>query len=159
MLVALVVGLLVLGGVQRLFFSGITAEATTSSQTEANRGAQVAMDEMVDRLRGAYAITGLARRNGSAAPNDITFSDLDASGIPRSWEFWRGADGRLYRSLNNTAGVAVASDVQQLTFDGRDQNGNSTATPSQVIAVVVSLTVKKGNASLVLVSRVRHRNR
>jgi prepilin-type N-terminal cleavage/methylation domain-containing protein len=162
MLVALVVGLLVLGGVQRLFFSGIAVEATTSSQTEANRGAQVAMDEMVDRLRGAYAVTDLARLNGSVTPNAIAFSDLDTWGNQRVWRYWRGADGKLYRSLNTTGysgGVVLASDVQQLAFDGRDQNGNPTASPDQAVAVVVSLTLQKGTSSAVLVSRVRHRNR
>lgn len=161
MLVALLVGMMVLAGVHHMFVSGLTTQTTTSTQTEANASAQVAMDDMMDRLRGAYAITGLARLNGSAAFNGITFYDLDPSGNQRTWCYWRGTDGKLYRSLNTTGysgGAAVASGVQQLTLDARDQNGNSTPTPSQADAVVVSLTVKNGNASVVLVSRVRHRN-
>ena len=161
MLVALLVGVMVLAGVCRIFVSGITTQTTTSTQTEASGSAQVAMDEMMDRLRGAYSITDLAHLNGSATVNAIAFSDLDASGNQRVWRYWRGADANLYRSLNTSdysGGIAVATDVQQVVFDARDQNGSSTATPSQAIAVVVSLTVKKENASVVLVSRVRRRN-
>jgi Tfp pilus assembly protein PilW len=162
MLVAILIGVMVLAGVHHIFVSGLTTQTTTSTQIEASADAQVAMDEMMDRLRGAYSISDLAHLNGSTTVNAIAFSDLDTSGAQRVWRYWRGTDAKLYRSLNTSGysgGIAAATDVQQLVFDARDQNGNATATPSQAIAVVVSLTVKKGNASLDLVSRVRHRNR
>ena len=56
LLVGLIVGLLVLTGVHGIFVAGIKTQNTTSLQTEVNRKAQVAIDNMVSTLRGSSEV-------------------------------------------------------------------------------------------------------
>ena len=70
LLVGLIVGLLVLAGVHRIFVAGIKTQNTTSLQTEVNRKAQVAIDNMVSKLRGSSEVL-------DASASRIWFIDQD----------------------------------------------------------------------------------
>jgi Tfp pilus assembly protein PilW len=137
-LVALVIGLLVLVGIHRIFVTGLSSETTTSLQTEVNRKAQVAMDEMIDRLRGGRTVAGVS------SANRIAFTDQDGAYCC----YWV-ANRTLYRAANTTFtnGTSVATNVSALSLTYLDQNGQQitdlSKAPAQAVTVEVDLTVAK----------------
>ena len=138
-LVAVAVGLLVLVGIHRIFVTGLGSETTTSLQMEVNRNAQVAMDDMMDRMRGGRTVV-------SASGDRIAFADQEGADVC----YWV-ANRALYRAANITFtnGVPVASDVSALSFIYRNRYGqqitNLSDAPAQAVTVEVSLAVAKDN--------------
>jgi type II secretory pathway pseudopilin PulG len=151
-LVAILVGLLVLAGVHRIFVAGIKTQNTTSLQTEVNRKAQVAMDDMISRLRGASGVV-------DASPNRIWFVDQE----DRNCRYWVN-EGTLRRycgvaSGNYSDGVALATDVAELQIDYFDRDGQPTATDDAAHSVTVLLQLDRSRHSARLQSAVRLRNK
>jgi len=149
-LVAVLVGLLVLVGIHRIFVTGIGSQTTTSLQTEVNRAAQVAMDDMVDRLRGGRTVVG-------AYANKIAFTDQEGAYVC----YWVG-NRTLYRAPNTTftSGIPIAQDVSALSFTYRDRYGqqitNLSQAPAQAVTVEASLTVAKDNYAYQAKSALRY---
>ncbi len=151
-LVAIVVGLLVLAGVHRIFVAGIKTQNTTSLQTEVNRKAQVAMDDMISRLRGGCGVI-------QASPDRIWFQDQEE----RNCRYWVN-EGTLYRycgvaSGSYSGGVALATDVAELQLAYLDREGQPAATSDAVRSVSILLQVERGQHSARLQSAVRLRNK
>jgi hypothetical protein len=151
-LVTILVGLLVLAGVHRIFVAGIKTQNTTSLQTEVNRKAQVAMDDMVSRLRGGSEVI-------DASPDRIWFEDQEE----RNCRYWVN-EGTIYRycgvaSGNYSGGVALATNVAELHLDYLDRDGQPAATPEAAHSIRVLLQVDRGLHSARLQSAVRLRNK
>ncbi len=152
LLVAALVGLLVLAGVHRIFVAGVATQNTTSLQAEINRRAQVAMDDMMDRLRGSSGV----KETGA---NRSWFVDQDSYHV-RYWVEsgnlyrYRGADPGTY-----AGGLPVASNVSEIQFSYYDQNGQPTADVAQVVRVMATLRVSQAGHAARLKSAVRLRNK
>jgi len=152
LLVAALVGLLVLAGVHRIFVAGISTQTTTSVQTEINRSAQVAMDDMMDRLRGSSGVK-------EAGADRVWFIDQDRYHV-RYWVQsgnlyrYRGADPGSY-----AGGVPVASNVSDMQFSYYDQNGQPPTDTGQVVRVTAGLGLTQGGHSARLKSAVKLRNK
>jgi len=151
-LVAILVGLLVLAGVHRIFVAGITTQTVTSLETEVNRKAQVAMDDMMSRLRGSSGVA-------DAQPDKVWFVDQDDQNV-RYWV----SEGKLYRYRGEAAGsysggTLVASSVSQLSFLYYDQDDQVTADPGAVRRVFGELEVTSAGYSARLTSAVKLRNK
>jgi len=152
LLVAALVGLLVLAGLHRILVAGLATQNMTSLQTEVNRRAQVAMDDMVDRLRGSSGVVdGEAER--------VWFVDQDEQNV-RYWvdegTLWR------YRGVNTgsySGGVRVAGDVLEARFEYFDRSDQPVADPAEAEKVVVQLEVAQGGYSAWTQSSVRLRNK
>jgi prepilin-type N-terminal cleavage/methylation domain-containing protein len=152
LLVALLVGLLVLAGVQRVFMAGLTTQNTASLQTEVNRKAQIGLDSIVSKLRGGAGVI-------DAAAGRIWFLDQEG----QNCRFWV-RDGTLRRycgvsegSYSN--GERVATDVKQLQFSYLDRAGQPAARADLVCSAVVLLEVERAAHSARLQSTVRLRNK
>lgn len=151
-LVAIIVGLFVLAGLHRVFVSGITTHRTTSLQTEVNRKAQVAMDDMASRLRGSSGVV-------EAAPDKIWFVDQDENNV----RYWVN-DATLYRYRSPdpgsyAGGERMATNVSHLGFEYYDDNGAPTAVADEAASVVVELVVERAGHSARLRSAVTLRNK
>jgi type II secretory pathway pseudopilin PulG len=150
MLVVVLVGLLVLVGLQRVFVAGLRTQTTTSLQTEVNRKAQVAVDDISARMRGAETVVD----NGT---DRISFIDQDGNNV----RYWVD-EGVLFRVLGSndySGGTPVASDVSGLSFSYYDTSGQPAAAASDAIRVVVTLDVERLSHSCVLESGVTLRNK
>ena len=97
LLVAVLLGLLMLAGLHRIFVAGLKTQNTTSLQSEANRKAQVAMDEMISRLRGASEVK-------DASENRIWFIDQEDNNC----RYWLDG-GTLYTYCGVAAGSCSIS--------------------------------------------------
>ncbi len=151
LLVALAVGLLVVAGLHRIFVAGITTQNTTSVQTQLNRRAQVAMDDMMSRLRGGSDVI-------EANADRIWFTDQDGLNV----RYWL-SEGELlrYRSPDPgsySGGLSFAKDVSGLSFEYYDSDGTPVVAAGDTAAVVVSLTVERAGHSSRLRSAVWLRN-
>ena len=152
LLVGLLVGLLVLAGVHRIFVAGVKTQNTTSLQTEVNRKAQVAIDNMVSKLRGSSEVL-------DASPGRIWFIDQDG----KNCRYWL-SEGTLYRYLGESAGnysggVPLASNVSQMQFEYLDQDGQPAASADAVYSVRVLLHVERSSHVAELRSAARLRNK
>ncbi len=178
-LVALFIGLLVMIGLHQMFVAGVSTEATTSSQMEVDRKAQVAMDDITSRLRHASpsTLTGtvaILADYDSAHPDRIDFAgppgpDLeppkDAGNNIIHNRYWLDA-GSLKRKIGGsgyTGGEVLADSVTQLVFSfyARDlitKQLVSTNLAHQTVAVQVKLTVEQGRLSSSVQSMVELRN-
>jgi Tfp pilus assembly protein PilW len=149
-LVAVVIGMLVLVGVHRIFVVGLGSETTTSLQTEVDRESQVAMDDMLDRMRGGRTVV-------SAYANRIAFADQEGAG----YCYWV-ANRTLYRAANTTFtnGTSVATDVSALSLTYWDQYGQQitdlSKAPAQAVTVEATLTVAKDNYAYQAKSALRY---
>jgi len=151
-LVAVLVGLLVLAGLHRVFVAGLTTQQTTSLQTEVNRKAQVAMDDMISRLRGSSGAV-------EAQPNRVWFIDQDNNNV----RYWVN-DGTLYRYRSPdpgsySGGVRLATNVSHIGFEYYDENHQPASVADQACSVVVELVVERGAHSARLRSAVALRNK
>lgn len=151
-LVAILVGLLVLAGLHRIFVAGITTQHATSLQTEVNRKAQVAMDDITSRLRGSSGIL-------DAQPNRVWFTDQDDDNV----RYWLDG-GSLYRYNapdpgGYSGGIRLATDVSQLVFHYYDDNRQPAATADQASSVSVDLLVERAPYSARLTSAATLRNK
>jgi type II secretory pathway component PulJ len=152
LLVAALVGLLVLAGLHRMLVAGLATQTTTSLQTEVNRRAQVAMDDMVDRLRGSSGVI-------DGEPERIWFVDQDEQNV-RYWveegtlRRYRGVDPGSY-----SGGIRVARNVLQSRFEYFDRSDQPVADPAEAEKVVVQLEVAQGGYSAWTQSSVRLRNK
>ena len=152
LLVGLIVGLLVLAGVHRIFVAGVKTQNTTSLQTEVNRKAQVAIDNMVSKLRGSSEIK-------ESLPGRIWFIDQDG----KNCRYWL-SEGTLYRYLGESAGnysggVPLASDVSQMQLEYLDRDGQPAASADAVYSVRILLHVERSSHVAELRSAVRLRNK
>ncbi|MBE9566848.1 MAG: prepilin-type N-terminal cleavage/methylation domain-containing protein [Proteobacteria bacterium] len=149
MLVVVVVGLLVLTGLHRVFVAGMRTQTTTSLQTEVNRKAQVAVDDISARMRGAQIVE-------DNATDRISFIDQDGNNV----RYWVD-EGVLFRVLGSndySGGIPVASDVSEISFLYYDTSGQPAAA-SDAVRVVVRLGVERLRHSCVLESGVTLRNK
>ena len=150
MLVVVVVGLLVLTGLHRVFVAGMRTQTTTSLQTEVNRKAQVAVDDISARMRGAEIVE-------DNATDRISFIDQDGNNV----RYWVD-EGVLFRVLGSndySGGIPVASDVSEISFSYYDTSGQPAAAASDAVRVVVRLGVERLRHSCVLESGVTLRNK
>ncbi len=152
LLVGLLVGLLVLAGMHRIFVAGLKTQNTTSLQTEVNRKAQVAIDDMISKLRGSSEVI-------DNAPERIWFLDQDGNNC----RFWVNA-GTLYRYLGESAGsysggVPLATNVSQIQLEYLDPDGQPAASADAVCTVAVLLEVERAAHVARLRSAVRLRNK
>lgn len=135
LLVAALVGLLVLAGVHRIFVAGLTTQHTTGAQTHVNRKAQVAIDEMISRLRGGSRIL-------DAQPDEVWFLDQDDQYVG----YWvDGGELFRYRSPSpggHSDGIPLATDISQLTFEYYDEYDQPAVIIEDVTRVVVELTAQ-----------------
>jgi len=148
-LVVVVVGLLVLTGLHRVFVAGMRTQTTTSLQTEVNRKAQVAVDDISARMRGAQIVE-------DNATDRISFIDQDGNNV----RYWVD-EGVLFRVLGSndySGGIPVASDVSEISFSYYDTSGQPAAA-SDAVRVVVRLGVERLRHSCVLESGVTLRNK
>ena len=157
LLVAGLVGLLVLAGVHRIFVAGLATQSTTSLETEVNRKAQVAMDDMMDRLRGS---SGVEEPSGL---DEVWFVWFDPQNN-RCHVSYGVKEGKLYRywgaaKRSYTEGIPVASDVSQLRLSYYDHTGQPASDSDQVVRVRAVLEVARGGQSARLESAVRLRNK
>ncbi len=144
-----VVGLLVLTGLHRVFVAGMRTQTTTSLQTEVNRKAQVAVDDISARMRGAQIVE-------DNATDRISFIDQDGNNV----RYWVD-EGVLFRVLGSndySGGIPVASDVSEISFSYYDTSGQPAAA-SDAVRVVVRLGVERLRHSCVLESGVTLRNK
>ena len=151
-LVAIVVGLLVLTGVHRIFVAGLKTQSTTSLQTEVNRKAQVAMDDLISRLRGSSGVV-------DAYPDRIWFVDQDDQNV----RFWV-SEGMLYRYCapdpgGYSGGVLLASSLSHIGFEYYDSDGQPATDAGEAVEVVAELEVAQAAHSARLKSAVRLRNK
>ncbi len=151
-LVAVLVGLLVLAGLHRVFVAGLTTQQVTSLQSEVNRKAQVAMDDMISRLRGSSGVV-------EAQPNRVWFIDQDDNNV-RYWV----SDGALYRYRSSdpggySGGIRLTTDVSLIGFEYYDDNHQPASAADQVSSVVVELVVERAAHSARLRSAVNFRNK
>ncbi|UCC67369.1 MAG: hypothetical protein JSV79_09570 [Armatimonadota bacterium] len=151
-LVAVIVGLLVLAGLHRVFVSGVTTQRTTSLQTEVNRKAQVAMDDMASRLRGSAGVV-------EAGADKIWFVDQDENNV----RYWVN-DATLYRYRSAdpgsySGGERMATNVSHLGFEYYDDNGGPTAVADEAASVTAELVVERAGHSARLRSAVTLRNK
>jgi len=174
MLVAVVVGLLVMVGLHQMFVTSLKSEATTSSQMEADRKAQVAMDDIAFWLRQSapsirYGIPAILEDADPQHPDRIHFSappdanlEPDPNAALRYWmesgAIRRGIGGNGYNG-----GVILAGDVSDLSFtflrfDSGTLQLEPTSLAAETAAVKVRLTVRQGRVSSRLESTVRLRN-
>jgi len=147
--VVVVVGLLVLTGLHRVFVAGMRTQTTTSLQTEVNRKAQVAVDDISARMRGAQIVE-------DNATDRISFIDQDGNNV----RYWVD-EGVLFRVLGSndySGGIPVASDVSEISFSYYDTSGQPAAA-SDAVRVVVRLGVERLRHSCVLESGVTLRNK
>jgi prepilin-type N-terminal cleavage/methylation domain-containing protein len=178
-LVALLIGLLVMIGLHQMLVAGVSTETTTSSQMEADRKAQVAMDDITSRLRHASpstlsATSAVLSDHDSAHPDRIDFAgppgaDLeppkDAGDDIIHNRYWLEA-GTLKRKIggnNYTGGDVLADNVTQLVFSfyARDSITKQlvpTSLAHQTVAVQVQLTIQEGRISTSMQSTVGLRN-
>jgi len=152
LLVAVLVGLLLLTGLHRIFVAGLKTQNTTSLQSEANRKAQVAIDEMVSRLRGGSEVE-------DAAESRIWFIDQEKNNC----RFWLD-DGTLYTYSGVAAGHysggrPLAHDVSELQFQYLDCSGQPAANADGVYSVSIVLEVERERHVSRLHSAVRLRNK
>ena len=151
-LVAVLVGLLILAGLHRIFVAGLTTQTTTSLQTEVNRKAQVALDHMMDRLRGGSQVL-------EAYPDRVWFLDQDDYHV----RYWRSGDTlQYYRGTVPGAysgGMPLASNVAQMSLEYLDQAGQPAANADDVATVAVALQVERQQHSALLKSAARLRNK
>ena len=145
-----VVGLLVLVGLHRVFVAGMKTQTTTSLQTEVNRKAQVALDDISARMRGAQTVED----NGT---DRIWFIDQDGNDVT-----YRVDEGVLFRVLGSddySGGIPVASDVSEISFSYYDASGQPATVASDAVRVVIRLGVERLSHSCVLESGVTLRNK
>ncbi len=152
LLVTLFVGLLVLAGVHRIFVAGLKTQNTTSLQTEVNRKAQVAMDDMMSKLRGASEVI-------DASPSRIWFVDQN----DKNCRYWV-TDGTLHRYWDTAAGsysggMPLATHVAEIGFEYLDRNGQPAPTADVAHTVSVALHIERASHSARLESAVRLRNK
>jgi prepilin-type N-terminal cleavage/methylation domain-containing protein len=152
LLVAVLVGLLVLAGLHRIFVAGLKTQNTTSLQSEANRKAQVAIDEMVSKLRGASEVK-------DASGSQIWFLDQEDNNC----RYWLD-NGTLYAYCgaaagNYSGGTPLAHDVSQLGFEYSDSSGQPAAGADAVYSVSIVLEVERARHVSRLHSGVRLRNK
>lgn len=152
LLVTLFVGLLVLAGVHRIFVAGVKTQNTTSLQSEVNRKAQVAMDDMISKLRGASEVI-------DASSNRIWFVDQDE----KNCRYWV-TDGTLHRYWDTAAGsysggMPLATDVVEMSFEYLDRDGQPAPTADAAYTVSVVLHVERASHSARIESAVRLRNK
>jgi prepilin-type N-terminal cleavage/methylation domain-containing protein len=152
LLVAVIVGLLVLAGVHRIFVAGLTTQTTTSLQTEVNRKAQVAMDDVIMRLRGGSSVV-------EAQPNRVWFIDQNGDNC----RYWVDA-GTLYRYCaaeagSYSGGVRVASSVSGRDLGYYDQEGEPAASNALIARVEVSIEISRGGHTALLHSAAKLRNK
>jgi len=152
LLVGLVVSLLVLTGVHHIFVAGLDTQNTASLQTEVNRKAQVAADVMVSKLRGSRGII-------DDAANRIWFEDQDG----KNCRYWVNA-GTLYQYVGDAAGSysngkPLATNVSQLQFEYRNEDGQPAASAETAYSVVVRLEVTHSRHTARLQSGARLRNK
>jgi len=148
-LVSLVVGLLVLVGVHRLFVSGLKGQTATSLQTELNRKAQVALDDMIFWLRGSQDVL-------EGAADRVYFTDQSGDHTVRYWV----SGGKLYRAQDSShysGGEVLASDVSQLVFSYQGLQGMPVE-PARAKVVGIQLQVGREGHSAWLKSSVKLRN-
>jgi type II secretory pathway component PulJ len=174
MLVAMLVGLLVLVGVQHIFTAGLTTQTTTSSQMEVDRRAQIAMDEITSLLRQAsqsilYHQPAILddfdpqhpdRIHFAAAPGPDLEPAKDQNGYDQDVHYWV-ENGSLKRKIGGsgyTGGRVLASGVTNLGFTFYDAHGNITSDRRQTIRVGIALTIQDGKNWSVVQSSVRLRN-
>jgi type II secretory pathway pseudopilin PulG len=151
-LVAVLVGLLGLAGLHRVFIAGLTTQQTTSLQTEVNRKAQVAMDDMISRLRGSSGVV-------EAQPNRVWFIDQDDNNV----RYWVN-DATLYRYRSPdpggySDGIRLATNVSLIGFEYYDDNHQPASVADEASSVVVELVVERGAHSARLGSAVNFRNK
>jgi len=161
MLVAILVGLLVMVGLHQMFVASLTSQTTTSFQVEVDRKAQVAMDDIIARLRGS---SGVLVDHDPAHPDRIAFTDQDGQEV----RYWVDS-GNLRRALGATSysgGAVLASNVGELVFtcywwnpDLVPPREQETLLASKAKRVRARLKVQEGNNSSVLQSTVRLRNK
>ncbi len=147
MLVVVVVGLLVLTGLHRVFVAGLRTQTTTSLQTEVNRKAQVAIDDISARMRGAETVV-------DAGTDRIWFVDQDSNDVT-----YRVDEGVLFRSNDYSGGIPIASDVSEISFSYYDVSGQPATAAPDAVRVVVRLGVERLRHSCVLESGVTLRNK
>ena len=175
MLVAVLVGLLVLVAVHGVFLASLTAERTTSSQTEVDRRAQVAMDEITSWLRHAspsillntrpilddYDTLHRDRIHFAAAPGADLEPIEDQAGLDQDVRYWVN-NGSLMRKVGGTddytGGVVLAKGVTELRFTFYDVGGNAVTQAAQTVSVGVTLRIQDGTNWSLLQSAVRLRN-
>jgi hypothetical protein len=152
LLVAILVGLLVLAGLHRIFVAGLKTQNTASLQSEANRKAQVAIDEMVSKLRGSSQIE-------DASGGRIWFIDQDDNNC----RYWLDSGTlRKYSGVaagNYSGGTPLADDVTQLQFEYFDRTGQPAAGADSVYQVGIVLEVERARHVSRLHSAVRLRNK
>jgi len=159
MLVAILVGLLVMVGLHQMFVASLTSQTTTSFQVEVDRKAQVAMDDIIARLRGS---SGVLVDHDPAHPDRIAFTDQDGQEV----RYWVDS-GNLRRALGATSysgGAVLASNVGELVFTYYWWNPTAareeeTLSASAAKRVRARLKVQEGNNSSLLQSTVRLRNK
>lgn len=160
-LVTILIGLLVMVGLHQMFVGSLKAETTTSLQTDLDRAAQVAMDDILYWLRGTGPCplledpTNYGIREGLA--DHIYFTDQTGANTLRYWL----ASGKLYRAFNAskyTGGTVLASDVSRLVFGYQDKQGQP-ALPSDAKIVTIQIEIKRSSHSALLSSSVRLRNK
>jgi hypothetical protein len=128
----------------------LSTENTTSLQTEVNRKAQVAIDDIISRLRGGSLVL-------EGYTDSISFIDEDGNTV----HYWLEG-GRLLRNLEGGAPpptVPLASDVSQLGFEYYVRRGEPATTAGEAGLVAVSLEVTRERHSCLLRSAVKLRNK
>ncbi len=151
-LVAVLVGLLVLAGLHRIFVAGLTTQQATSLQTEVNRKAQVAMDDMISRLRGSSGVV-------EAQLNRVWFVDQDDNNV----RYWVDG-GTLYRYRSSdpgsySGGVPLATNVSHIGFQYFDDNHQPADAADQASSVAVELLLERAAYSARLTSAATLRNK
>lgn len=152
LLVAVLVGLLVLAGLHRIFVAGLKTQNTTSLQSEANRKAQVAIDEMVSTLRGSSQVI-------DASGDRIWFLDQEGNNC----RYWL-EEGTLYAYSGVAAGSysggrPLAHNVSELQFQYLDCSEQPAADADSAYSVSIVLEVERERHVSRLHSAVRLRNK
>ncbi|MEA2014583.1 MAG: prepilin-type N-terminal cleavage/methylation domain-containing protein [Thermodesulfobacteriota bacterium] len=158
LLIAMVVGLVLLGAMYSVFTMHNKIFNTQEQIAEMQQNARAAMDIMTREIRMAgYDPLGSAGAGIISAASDSLNFTLDTTGTADSPDGdINDSNENITYSLYTTSGIQklgrkstaaasnqpVAEHVQSLAFQYRDANGATTATPANVRRIQVTLTVQ-----------------
>jgi prepilin-type N-terminal cleavage/methylation domain-containing protein len=165
LMVALAIAAFFIAGTMTIVDLSTKSYRAQERVSDAQQGLRAGMDTMVHRIRMA-GYDPLAESSGAIAVNGIqtamttkiqVMADYNADGAINAADFeeityqYNSATQQVTQLLYESAGIAgntpqvLVENVSGLTFTYLDDEGNSTATLSKIVTVVVQMTVSDRN--------------
>jgi len=152
LLVAMTIGLIVLGGVAKTFTAQSRQNSAEEQIGQMQQNVRGALDLMLREIQMAGYKPAGGTFNGIQTSTSTTLRiklDLDSSGVATdgatddiSYTF-DNSTGLITRTLNNTASSATLADnITACTFTYLDANGASTTTNTSVRRITINITAR-----------------